>query len=214
MLPGHHCLPLSPGMKVGILGGSFNPAHSGHLQMSELALRKLGLDRVVWMVSPQNPLKSRVGMEQFSDRFFSAVEVARHPKIVVSDFELLAQSPYTARSLTRLQHMHPRVHFVWIMGADNLYSIHHWDRWTRIFQAVPIAVIARPGYQHQAAFSRASLRYRMSRVDERDAKLLPLLKAPSWVYLRTMLNPVSSTKIRNQAASQGYRWPNLRDVQR
>jgi nicotinate (nicotinamide) nucleotide adenylyltransferase len=207
--PEHHRLPLSSRMRVGILGGSFNPAHDGHLQLSELALRKLRLDRVVWMVSPQNPLKPKQGMERFSDRFASACSVAQDARIIVSDFEYVMSSPYTTRSLTRLCAIHPRVQFVWIMGADNLSTVHRWDRWTEIFAKVPVAVVARPGYQHRAAFSCAATRYKHARLRESEADQLVMCKAPAWIYLRTLLNPISSTQIRHHAAGQGRRWPEM-----
>ncbi len=211
-LPRHKRLPITSGMKVGVLGGSFNPAHDGHLQMSHLALRKLGLSRVVWMVSPQNPLKSKLGMEAFEDRFHSAKSVADDPRIIVSDFEHVMESPFTARSLSRLSMIHSDIQFVWLMGADNLQHVHRWDRWTHIFDLFPVAVVARPGYQHQAAFSKAARRYGANRVDEQDASRLAYMPAPAWVYLRTMLNPVSSTSIRKMAEGHGHRWPEMKKI--
>jgi Nicotinic acid mononucleotide adenylyltransferase len=209
-LPHHKRLPIAGSMKVGILGGSFNPAHDGHLQMSHLALRKLGLSRVIWMVSPQNPLKSKLGMEGFEDRFHSAASVADDPRIIVSDFEHVMRSPFTARSLAHLSVIHPGAKFVWLMGADNLQGVHHWDRWTHIFDLFPVAVVARPGYQHQAAFSKAALRYGHHRIDEQDAGRLADMPAPAWVYLPTMLNRLSSTSIRKLAEGCGRRWPELK----
>ncbi|MCP1336709.1 nicotinate-nucleotide adenylyltransferase [Futiania mangrovi] len=183
-------------MRVGVMGGSFNPAHEGHLHASLVALRRLGLDRVVWMVSPQNPLKSARGMAPFTDRFASASAMARHPRILVSDYETHIGTRYTADTLASLTARHPGVRFVWIMGGDNLIGFHRWDRWMRIARTMPVAVVARPGYLHRALGAKFAIRLAHARVPEGAARTLPDRSAPAWCLLHGRLHPASSTEIR------------------
>ncbi|MFN3815411.1 nicotinate-nucleotide adenylyltransferase [Brevundimonas sp.] len=189
-------LRLEPGLKVGLLGGSFNPAHEGHAHVAETAMQRLGLDRVVWLVSPQNPLKDHSETAPLAERMASAREFARGPAMVVSDFESRVGCRWTVDTLRALTARHPGVKFVWLMGSDNLATFHRWRGWTDIAAAMPIAVIARPGSQLQSRTAPAARRYAAARVPQEQARLLPDAPAPAWTYLTAPLNRASSTEIR------------------
>ena len=193
-------LGLQPGMKVGVFGGSFNPAHDGHSHVAETALRRLDLDRVVWLVSPQNPLKDARDSAPLAERLASArvaaARAAAGPAMVVSDFESRVGTQWTVDSLRALTARHPGVRFIWLMGSDNLATFHRWRGWTDIAAAMPMAVIARPGSQLQARTAPAARRYAAFRVPQEQARLLPATPAPAWTYLTAPLNRASSTAIR------------------
>ena len=137
---------VSDGSHIGLLGGSFNPAHEGHLEISLLALEKLSLDCIWWMVSPQNPLKPKKGMASISERLSTARSAADDPRISVTDIETELGTLYTADTLLALRDHFSETRFVWLMGADNLLQMHHWQKWSKIFYTVPVAVFARPNY--------------------------------------------------------------------
>lgn len=182
--------------RVGILGGSFNPAHDGHRQISLMALERLRLDEVWWMVSPQNPLKARAGMAPLDRRLAAARAVARHPRIRVTDIETDLGTRYTADTLKRLVRAFPRTNFVWLMGADNLSQIGRWDRWQQIFHAVVIAVFNRPTYCFGALAGLAARRFARRRLAASAAGQLAGKTPPAWVFLFTRLNPLSASAIR------------------
>ncbi|MFP6745512.1 MAG: nicotinate-nucleotide adenylyltransferase [Alphaproteobacteria bacterium] len=188
----------SPDQRVGLLGGSFNPAHEGHLHISLLALDHLGLDELWWLVSPQNPLKPAHGMAAFEARMAGARDQADDPRIVVSDMERRLGTRYTADTLRALAGRFPRIGFVWVMGADNLTEISAWWNWTAIFETVPIAVFDRPTYSYGALESGAARRYASSRVDQRQARGLAGLEPPAWVFVSDKLHAASATAIREE----------------
>jgi len=181
---------------IGLLGGSFNPAHDGHRQISLAALRRLEVDGVWWLVSPQNPLKSTDGMRSLETRLQRARRVARHPDITVTDIETRLQTQYTADTLRALVKVYPRHRFVWLMGADNLAQIHRWQDWEEIFSTVHIGVFARPPYGAASLNSVAARRYARNRVSEKRARHLLSFRPPAWVFLRIRLLPVSASRIR------------------
>ena len=187
-------------MAVGLFGGSFNPAHDGHAHVAETALRRLGLDRVVWLVSPQNPLKDADESAPLAERMGSARAAARlatsGPAMVVSDFESRAGTQWTIDTLRALTARHPGVRFVWLMGSDNLASFHRWRGWTDIMRMMPVAVIARPGSELDSRTAPAAARFAAARVPAARARLLPDLPAPAWTYLTAPLNHRSSTALR------------------
>lgn len=185
-------------MRVGLFGGSFNPAHDGHAHVAETALIRLQLDRVIWLVSPQNPLKSPGETAPLLARMASAAAVARGPSMIVSDAETRMGARYTLDTLRVLKGRFPGVHFVWIMGSDNLASFHRWRGWVEIARLVPIAVVARPGAMLRSRVAPAARRFARFRVPSREAPLLPLMAAPAWVYLRGRLNYASSTALRGR----------------
>ncbi|MDF1750528.1 MAG: nicotinate-nucleotide adenylyltransferase [Alphaproteobacteria bacterium] len=188
-------------MTVGLLGGSFNPAHDGHLHISREALKRLNLDQVWWMVSPQNPLKSESGMAGFEERFRSAKAMAQDPRIRVTDIERRLGTRQTAETLTKLTKMLPEIRFIWLMGADNLLQIHRWHRWTKIFTTVPLAVFARPTYDSRALAGQAAARFARAHLPDRFASTLAYRTPPAWVFLAIRRHAASATAIR---ASGGF----------
>jgi nicotinate-nucleotide adenylyltransferase len=179
------------------LGGSFNPAHEGHLHISREALKRLGLDEVWWLVAPQNPLKPVRGMAPFTARLEAARALARHPRIRVLDLEARLGTRYTLDTVTALQRLLPRTRFVFIMGADILAQIRHWKRWTRIFARLPIAVLARPTYCLKGLAELAAQRYAHRRVTPEAARGLAEMNPPAWVFLPIRLDVRSATAIRS-----------------
>jgi len=186
---------------IGLLGGSFNPAHEGHRHISLTAMKRLGLDEVWWLVSPQNPLKPVKGMAPFAKRLAGARAAARHFRIKVTDIESRLASTYTAETLTRLARRLPRLKFVWLMGADNLGQIDRWKDWPHIFRLVLIAVFARPTYSLRALAGKAARRFARFRLAEAAARSLVRNEAPGWVFLTGPQSPLSATAIR--AARRG-----------
>jgi len=186
--------------RIGLLGGSFNPAHEGHRDISLAAYAYLDLDEVWWLVSPQNPLKPADGMASFAERMASARAMAHHPRIRVTDIETRLGTRFTADTLRKLTRLFPHVRFVWLMGADNLAQIASWRDWTRIFHLTPIAVFDRPTYTIKALTSLAARRFRRSRRREAALKTLAATPAPAWVFVHHRLNPISATAIRAERA--------------
>ncbi|HLI10484.1 MAG TPA: nicotinate-nucleotide adenylyltransferase [Alphaproteobacteria bacterium] len=182
--------------RIGLLGGSFNPAHAGHRHISLQALKCLGLDEVWWLVSPQNPLKPRAGMAPFAERVARAKVLARHPRIKVSDIELRLGTRYTADTLVALRRRFPRYRFAWLMGADNLKQLPRWRNWDRIFMEVSIAVFDRPSYSFDVLAGKAARRFWRFRVRPRRAKRIADLRPPAWVFLFIPLHPASASAIR------------------
>ncbi|MHA1600353.1 MAG: nicotinate-nucleotide adenylyltransferase [Alphaproteobacteria bacterium] len=184
------------GQRIGLLGGSFNPAHAGHRAISTTALRRLRLDAVWWLVAPQNPLKAKAGTAPLRDRVAAAEAIAHHPRIVVSALEETLGTVYTADTVAALARRFPRVRFVWLMGADNLLHISHWRRWPQIFATVAVAVLDRPTYSLRALAAPAARRFARQRIDERAARRLTERQPPIWVFIRHRLSAQSSTGIR------------------
>ncbi len=187
---------LADGLKVGLLGGSFNPAHAAHRAASLLALRRLGLDRVWWLVTPGNPLKDNRELPPLAQRVAFARTVARHPRIDVTGFEAAYGVRYTYQTVRLLTERCPKVRFVWIMGADNLVHFDRWQRWRAIAELMPIAVVDRMGDSLSATASVAAQALARWRIEESDAPLLASLKPPAWVFLHGLKSPMSSTGIR------------------
>jgi nicotinate-nucleotide adenylyltransferase len=185
------------GRRIGLLGGSFNPAHLGHLHISREALKRLRLDEVWWLVSPQNPLKPTAGMAELAQRLTAARQVARADRRVkVSDIEVELGTRYTVDTLKALRHRFPGARFVWLMGADNLLQIARWKGWREIFATLPIAVFDRPAYSLPALSSQAARRFADRRVKPQQAFELAGLEPPAWSFLRCRLHPASATAIR------------------
>ncbi|EEW24599.1 nicotinate-nucleotide adenylyltransferase [Rhodobacter ferrooxidans] len=185
----------TPGMTIGLLGGSFDPAHEGHAHISREALKRFGLDRVWWLVSPGNPLKAK-GPAPMAQRLARARAVMQHPRVVVTDLEARLGTRYTAATLAKLQAIYPGVRFVWLMGADNLAQFHRWERWEWIMAHVPVGVLARPGAGLAARASRAARIYRGERVQGAAAGRLGDLAPPAWCLANVPLVDLSSSAIR------------------
>jgi nicotinate-nucleotide adenylyltransferase len=186
-------------MRIGLLGGSFNPPHAAHRQISLTALKRLGLDRVWWLVSPANPLKDTAALPSLEIRIAAAEKVANDPRVEVTGFSGNGKSLYTVDVLTAIKRRYPSVQFVWLMGADNLADIHRWRAWQTIFALMPIAVLDRPGYRLQARASQGAQRFADFLVDESDARGLAQLEPPAWTIVTHPLSGLSSTAIRAKA---------------
>jgi nicotinate-nucleotide adenylyltransferase len=185
-------------MRVGLYGGSFNPAHEGHAHVAETARRRLKLDKVIWLVSPQNPLKSAHETASLAERMAGARAFAQGRDMIVSDAETKLGSQYTIDTVRALKARFPRVRFVWIMGADSLATFHRWRGWTQLMREVPIAVISRPWISLRSRFSPAALRFRRFRKTSAEAMGLPTATPPAWVFLRGRFNFQSSTALRER----------------
>jgi nicotinate-nucleotide adenylyltransferase len=188
-----------PGMRIGLYGGSFNPVHEGHLHVARTALRRLALDRVVWLVSPQNPLKSTDGATLLEQRVSGVRRHARNRSMIVSGIEEVLGSRYTVDTVRALKVRFPGVRFVWIMGADNLANFHRWRGWTQIIREIPVAIVSRPGDALKSRLSPAARRFASARLPDRAARVLADRSPPAWVYLSAPLNHASSTALREDA---------------
>ena len=186
-------------MTVGLLGGSFDPAHTGHVHITRVALKRFGLDRLIWLVSPGNPLKSR-GPAPIEARMAHARKVMQDPRVLVSDFEAQIGTQFTAETITALKARHPGVRFVWLMGADNLEQFHKWERWQDILHAAPMGVLARPGFRQAGLHSRTARQYHHKRLPGKASHLLPHSDAPKWCFVNMPMMPVSSSEIRAAGA--------------
>lgn len=187
-----------PRRRIGLLGGSFNPAHEGHLAISREAVKRLRLHRVWWVVSPQNPLKPVKGMESFARRLTSARAMAADDRMIeVSDLEQRLGTRYTIDTLRWLTRR-CRARFVWLIGADNLVQLPAWRRWRQLLATVPIAVFDREPYSYRASAGRVARAYAHRRLKERDAPVLAGSRPPAWVYLRLRRHKESSTDIRRE----------------
>ncbi|PCI41565.1 MAG: nicotinic acid mononucleotide adenylyltransferase [Rhodospirillaceae bacterium] len=187
--------------RIGLLGGSFNPAHEGHVHISELSLDLLGLDEVWWLVSPQNPLKGLSDMATLDDRVANAKAVVKDfSAIKISDVERKLGTRYTVDTLTALKTQHTDCDFVWIMGADNLRQMVKWKGWRTIFRTLPIAVFPRAPYSLRALSGRAAKCFSGAQIPSASAKKLVDLQAPAWVFLKAPTHEQSATRIRRRFA--------------
>lgn len=182
-------------MRVGLLGGSFDPAHEGHVHLTKVALRRFALHKVVWLVSPGNPLKAR-GPAALEARMARAEAIMRDPRVIISDFEAQIGTAYTAETVDVLKAAYPGVHFVWLMGADNLHQFHRWQRWEDIMQSVPVGVLARPGWRQAGLNSRTARKYHHMRLPGRSSFMLADQPAPAWCFVNMPMMQVSSTELR------------------
>jgi nicotinate-nucleotide adenylyltransferase len=185
-------------MRIGLYGGTFNPAHAGHRHVSLLALKRLQLDRLWWVVTPGNPLKEWGGLAPACGRAEAARTMVRHPRIDVTCFEEEIGARFTVDTLTYVVARCPAVRFVWIMGADSLGNFHRWRGWGRIAGLMPMAVVDRPGWTLRAVHARAAKALGPYRVDESDAPLLADLAPPAWAFLHGPRSSLSSSELRKQ----------------
>ena len=188
------------GMAVGLFGGSFNPPHAGHALVAETVLRRLHLDRLWWMITPGNPLKSAGELAPLSERIRLSEAIATDPRIDVTAFEASHNVRYTADTLALIKARNPAVDFVWIMGADNLRDFHRWQRWRRIVLTSPIAVVDRPGSTLSFLSSVVAKTFDYARIDEGDAPILARLRAPAWTFIHGPRSSLSSTALREASA--------------
>ena len=183
-------------MRIGLFGGTFDPPHDAHLGACLLAMKRLGLDRVWWLVTPGNPLKDTRGLAPLEVRLTAACALTRHPRIDVTGIEAHIGTRYTYETIAYLRRHCPKVRFVWIMGADNLRSFHRWQKWRGIAAMVPIAVVDRLGPSLYATGSAAGQALARARIPEASARSLPKRKPPAWIYLHGLKSPLSSTALR------------------
>jgi nicotinate-nucleotide adenylyltransferase len=188
--------PHAPGMRIGLFGGTFDPPHLAHLAASLLAMKRLKLDRVWWLVTPGNPLKNTRGLGPLQTRIAAARALTHHPRIDVTGLEAVIKTRYTYDTIKWIIARCPGVHFVWIMGADNLRSFHRWQKWRGIAKLVPFVVVDRLGPSLYAAASPAGQALGGARIPENDAATLPFRKPPAWAFLHGLKSPLSSTALR------------------
>ncbi|ARP98907.1 nicotinate-nucleotide adenylyltransferase [Pseudorhodoplanes sinuspersici] len=196
--------PHAPGLRIGLFGGSFNPPHEAHRAVSLLAMKKLQLDRLWWLVTPGNPLKDKNALPPIGERIAMAQAMADHPRIDVTGFEAVIGAKYSYDTIAWLLKESPGTHFVWIMGADNLKDFHRWKHWRDIFMMLPIAVVDRGGLSLKAASGPAAISFAKARIPENQASRLPVLPAPAWVYLHGVKSDLSSTRIRAEKEGSGH----------
>ncbi|WP_137388430.1 nicotinate-nucleotide adenylyltransferase [Rhodoligotrophos defluvii] len=193
---------VSPGMRIGIFGGSFNPAHAGHLAIANEALKRLRLDELWWLVSPQNPLKDPSETDDFERRVALSRKLVHHPRIKIMTFERQLGTTNTAATLRALRPLLARARFAWVMGADSFATLHRWHNWLRIPQALPLAVFDRPGYTLQALHSPAAQRLAPFRLDASDSAALPGHPTPAWCFIPIPRRSDSSTALRRRPAAK------------
>jgi len=194
--------PHAPGMRIGLFGGTFDPPHAAHLAASILAMKRVRLDRMWWLVTPGNPLKDTRGLQPLEERIAAARELSNHPRIDVTGFESVINTRYTYDTLRFLKRRCPGVKFVWVMGADNLRSFSRWQKWHDIARLMPMAVVDRMGSSLYAASGRAGQALARFRLPERSAPWLADAKPPAWVYLHGLKSPLSSTALRAQRSER------------
>lgn len=186
------------GMVIGLFGGSFNPPHAGHALVAEIALRRLGLDQLWWMVTPGNPLKNRADLAPLKCRIAACEKLISDPRVKVTAFEQSFGVTYTAHTLALIKAKNPHARFIWIMGADNLRTFHRWQKWRKIAETFPIAVIDRPGATLAYLSSTMAQAYSHARVDEDDAGIFWTKTAPAWMFIHGPRSTLSSTALRNE----------------
>jgi nicotinate-nucleotide adenylyltransferase len=191
-------------LRIGLLGGSFNPAHEGHLHVSDVALKQLGLDYVWWLVSPQNPLKSIHGMASLDERILCARRLTHNaPRIRISNIETQLGTRFTVDTVTRLIQRFPTLHFVWLMGSDNLMVLHRWRNWQELVRRIPIAVVIRPGSALAPLTSKAAHGLAIFAVS--DKRALATTPPPAFAVLDARRSPTSATTIRERVLADAAR---------
>ncbi|WP_223877725.1 nicotinate-nucleotide adenylyltransferase [Histidinibacterium aquaticum] len=197
----HELPPCRAGQRIGLLGGSFDPPHAGHLHITREALKRFGLTHVWWLVSPGNPLKPQ-GPAPLERRIAAARALIDHPRVHVTGIEARLGTRYTAETLAALHRLCPEARFIWLMGADNLVQFHRWQTWREIAESVPVGVLARPGTRIAARLSPAARIYRHARIPARQSQSLSRAEAPAWCFVNLPMSDDSSSSIRD---SGGWR---------
>jgi nicotinate-nucleotide adenylyltransferase len=195
--------PHAPRMRIGLMGGSFNPAHAAHRLVALTALKRLNLHAVWWLVSPGNPLKDHTELAPLATRIAQAQQTANHPRIHATGVEAQLGTRYTIDTVRALKKRFPHTHFVWVMGADNLPSFHRWKRWDALARDIPIAAIDRPHSTLAPISSRFGQRFKPNRLPDHAARALPATHPPAWVFLSTRRSELSSTRLRKNLKING-----------
>ncbi len=186
---------------VGLLGGSFDPAHAGHVKITKAALICFDLDEIWWLLSPGNPLK-KTSHASFNSRFQSASLMMQHPRVLVTDIEKRIGTSYTVDTLSTLKHCFPKIQFIWLMGADNFVQFDQWRQWERIMYTVPIGILARPGNRLAPLTARSARKFRRFRVATKQSRRLAKAQVPSWCYINLPMSDLSSSSIRISSNQQ------------
>ena len=198
--------PVTPGMRIGLYGGSFNPAHSGHRHVAQTALKRLQLDRIWCLVTPGNPLKDIRELPPLEQRLVNTAAVMDHPRIDITGIEAKANTHFTAETLDWLTTRTKGARFVWLMGADNLKQFHKWQRWQDILQKIPVAIIDRPGYSLAPLNALAAQTYAWARFSSQEEAKLATAQCPAWTFLYGPRSELSSTALRRNAKIQGAQY--------
>ena len=188
---------VEPGLKIGLLGGSFDPPHEGHVHITKLALKFFNLSKIWWLVCPENPIKS-VTPSDLNSRFFASKKIMKHPSVVITDLEKKFETKYTFQTLIKLKKLYPSTKFVWLMGADNLINFHHWKNWDWIMKNIPVGVLARPEEQIKAGLSHAAIKFRNYRLPKEKSIILSNYIPPVWTLSTGPMRNISSTEIRKK----------------
>jgi nicotinate-nucleotide adenylyltransferase len=188
---------VEPGLTIGLLGGSFDPPHEGHVHITKLALKFFNLSKIWWLVCPENPIKS-VTPSDVNSRFLASKKIMKHPSVVITDLERKFKTKYTFQTLIKLKKLYPSTKFVWLMGADNLINLHHWKNWDWIMKNIPVGVLARPEEQIKAGLSRTAIKFGNYRLPKEKSIILSNYIPPVWTLSTGPMRNISSTEIRKK----------------
>ena len=188
---------VEPGLTIGLLGGSFDPPHEGHVHITKLALKIFNLSKIWWLVCPENPIKS-VTPSDLNSRFLASKKIMKHPSVVITDLERKFKTKYTFQTLIKLKKLYPSTKFVWLMGADNLINFHHWKNWDWIMKNIPVGVLARPEEQIKAGLSRTAIKFGNYRLPKEKSIILSNYIPPVWTLSTGPMRNISSTEIRKK----------------
>ena len=188
---------VEPGLTIGLLGGSFDPPHEGHVHITKLALKIFNLSKIWWLVCPENPIKS-VTPSDVNSRFLASKKIMKHPSVIITDLERKFKTKYTFQTLIKLKKLYPSTKFVWLMGADNLINFHHWKNWDWIMKNIPVGVLARPEEQIKAGLSRTAIKFGNYRLPKEKSIILSNYIPPVWTLSTGPMRNISSTEIREK----------------
>ncbi len=188
---------VEPGLTIGLLGGSFDPPHEGHVHITKLALKIFNLSKIWWLVCPENPIKS-VTPSDVNSRFLASKKIMKHPSVVITDLERKLKTKYTFQTLIKLKKLYPSTKFVWLIGADNLINFHHWKNWDWIMKNIPVGVLARPEEQIKAGLSRTAIKFGNYRLPKEKSIILSNYIPPVWTLSTGPMRNISSTEIRKK----------------
>jgi nicotinate-nucleotide adenylyltransferase len=188
---------VEPGLTIGLLGGSFDPPHEGHVHITKLALKIFNLSKIWWLVCPENPIKTVIPSD-VNSRFLASKKIMKHPSVVITDLERKFKTKYTFQTLIKLKKLYPSTKFVWLMGADNLINFHHWKNWDWIMKNIPVGVLARPEEQIKAGLSRTAIKFGNYRLPKEKSIILSNYIPPVWTLSTGPMRNISSTEIREK----------------
>ena len=188
---------VEPGLTIGLLGGSFDPPHEGHVHITKLALKFFNLSKIWWLVCPENPIKS-VTPSDVNSRFLASKKIMKHPSVVITDLERKFKTKYTFQTLIKLKKLYPSTKFVWLMGADNLINLHHWKNWDWIMKNIPVGVLARPEEQIKAGLSHTAIKFENYRLPKEKSLSYLIITPPVWTLSTGPMRNISSTEIREK----------------